>query len=759
MTLLCLTSLLATFGCSRSATDYVERGNTLFTAAKYTDAAIQYRKAIQKDAGFGPAYYRLGLAQLELNQGAEALQALSRAVDLMPQNEEAMAKLGDLSFAAYLASPQRPKPLYDKVATMADRITARNPQSFDGMRLKGNLALLDQRPKEAVELLSKANQVKPLNRDVVMALSQALILDNRWPEAEKLALELIDKEKSFGPIYDVLYRQYVQTNRDADATHILTLKVDNNPKETAYVIQLAGHYARTKKPEMSAQILQKLLDNPKDFPQARLLVGDYYGRTGNWEEAVRQFEEGARSVPKEKAIYQVRIARVFEAKGNHDEAIRVLTDILKEAPKTEDALKLRAALLLRKRTKESAAAASTDFKELVQMKPDDPVLHYDLGSAYLVAGDAEAARAQFQEAIRRNGRFSEAKFLLAYVLIAQNRVAEGLRLADDLLTVSPESPTFRLLRARCLMRLDRRDESRNELSRLARQFPRAREVQLQLGVLAVLDKKYADAQQVFQKLQQSDPKDPRTATALAEAFAGQGQFEKALQLLRSEADKTNSAGIRRLLALTAARANNLDLAIAEYEKLLASEPKSVELRLRLGEVYQAKGDPGKAVNLFREASQLAPKDPEPAVTLAEALRATGKFDEAVSIYRQVMSSTPDNAVVLNNTADLLCETGGNLDEALKYAQRALQKAPGNPSYTDTLGWIYAKKGMNDSAVRIFNNLAQKEPANSTFRYHYGAVLLATGQKEQAKRELEAALANSPRPAEAAKIQDLLRKTS
>jgi len=204
-----LVSLLVVIGsgCNRSPRDYVERGKKFFSEQKYEDASIQYRKAIQKDSNFGEAYYELGLSEIKRQNLGDAYEALSRAVGLKPTSDEAKVKLADVCLTIYLADP-RSRVQHDRVAEVSGQLLAKNPASFDGLRLNGLLSLADRKTKDAIGYLAKANEVQPLNPDVITGLTQALIADNQFAAGEKLALELIQKDKTFGPIYDVLYSQY-----------------------------------------------------------------------------------------------------------------------------------------------------------------------------------------------------------------------------------------------------------------------------------------------------------------------------------------------------------------------------------------------------------------------------------------------------------------------------------------------------------------------------------------------------------------------
>ena len=91
--------LLIVVSCSRDpkvqAQRIVDNGNKFFSKGRYREAALMYRRALQKDLKFGEAYYRLGLTELKLSAFGDAAHAMRRAVELQPTNTDAMVKLGD----------------------------------------------------------------------------------------------------------------------------------------------------------------------------------------------------------------------------------------------------------------------------------------------------------------------------------------------------------------------------------------------------------------------------------------------------------------------------------------------------------------------------------------------------------------------------------------------------------------------------------------------------------------------------------------
>src|SRR5437867_13102323 len=78
----------------------LQNGNKYFEIGKYKQAAIMYRTALQKDAKYGEAYYRLALTDLKMEQPYAAVMSLRRAVELLkpdqPERMDARIKLADV---------------------------------------------------------------------------------------------------------------------------------------------------------------------------------------------------------------------------------------------------------------------------------------------------------------------------------------------------------------------------------------------------------------------------------------------------------------------------------------------------------------------------------------------------------------------------------------------------------------------------------------------------------------------------------------
>src|SRR5229473_1333398 len=141
----CLILLAVSVSCSRDPNvikaRYLQNGNKYFERGKYKEASIMYRTALQKDAKFGLAYYRLALTELKLDQPFAAVGSLRRAVELLkpnqPERTDARTRLADVYLDYLERSSRREGEIVTEVESTANDLIKADPNSVDGHRLKG----------------------------------------------------------------------------------------------------------------------------------------------------------------------------------------------------------------------------------------------------------------------------------------------------------------------------------------------------------------------------------------------------------------------------------------------------------------------------------------------------------------------------------------------------------------------------------------------------------------------------------------------
>lgn len=758
---LCLSLALLLSGCGRSATQYIARGNQLFESGKYEDAVLNYRNALKKDPKSGEAYYRLALGLFRTRKAADGYQALAHAVELSPDNIPAKIELANLSLVAYAQNPRHPAALYDRAVKTADQLLASNANSADGLRLKGSIALLDNKPGQAIPFFRRALENSSGAPELQTVLAEALLKDNQPEQAEEEARDAIAHHPDFGGAYDFLYSDYVLAKRWDDAEALLKLRIQNNPKSASAVIRLAGFYAGRQKPEAAEKLIASMVARQDTFRDADLLAGDFHSTVRSFDKALADYQRGLNRDKPRQSLYQLRSAAILGIVGRRDEALKLLQAVLAKDPKDLNGRALKASILLEMQGAQNLKDAKSIANGLAQDAPGNARIQVLAGQAALVNGDFDPAVARFQQAARIEPRSTVPHLALARLYLARRNFPAMLEQANAALAINNRDDNARLYRIMALTGTGVFATAEVEAQQLAKDTSNARPVEMQLGIIALGQKKYAVAQEHFEKLyREGASRDVSPLAGLVSALVAENNSDRALQLLETEEKRApNSLPTEALTAATAQAAGKFDMALAELQKMAAQNPKSADVQIRIAELHRRQGNLLAAIEAYQKARQIEPKRKGISAAIASAQGELGDTAGAIENYRKALVETPDNAFVMNNLAYMLADSGGDLKEASRLVSEGLRKAPENPSLRDTLGWVEIQQGNTAAAVPLFSSLAQKDPDNVTFRYHYAVALYRSGDRSGAKRELQTALAKQPSPPIEKDIRDLLAKAN
>ena len=736
----------------------LDTGNSYLESGKPREAALMYRRAIQTDRRFGEAYYRLGLVELELGRYQQAFRALHRAVELQPNNIDAFQKLADLYLASLSSDPRQSKQLLTDLRHITDRAEENQINPLLILRIRGLAALIEDRQDEAITLLRQARSIDPSDLRVSLALAGALNDVQQYKEAEKIALATIELDKSFNPMYDLLYLMYTGQGRDADAETLVLKRCEHNPKTITAWLHLAAHYHRTGQLEQRDQTLARITANSTDFPAAYMEVGDFYVRLQDFDKAIEQYKFGASNHPDQNTAFQVRIAQTLTANGMPAEALELAKQVLKEDPNNDQMRHLYGALRIEGGDTEAIQETITELESLIPRMPENPVLRFDLGRAHLVQGDTDEAIANFQEAARLRPNYVQPRIALGNLFLSMGQPAAVAELASEIIEVDGVNFEGWLLRAASLLGLREYHQAREAISKILEDHPGNPNARILMATLDFSERKYTEAEKLLRGLYEESPSDSRIMRGLVDVYVAEGRHDQARQILEKEIDQApESVALRLLNASLSVHENNYDRAISEYERILETNPNDVEVHIRMGTTFYKSGDFKGAENHYRRARDLNPKNLVASMRLALLLGEMGRNAETTSLLEEILTRAPDNPFALNNLAYLLSESAENLDTALTLAQRAIEKAPNNANIADTLGWIYLKKNLSDDAVKVYSELVSKHPSHPTWRYHYAMALYQKGDRKQARSELEAALERNPSKDEEQSIRDLLSK--
>jgi len=652
--------------------------------------------------------------------------------------------LGNLCLAAYASDPRRPAALYKQAQTLTDELLAANPESADGLRLKGAIALLDNHPADAVEIFRHAVRSAPDSPEAGVGLADALLRDNHPEEGEKTAQDVVARHPQAAGAYELLYAYYAaQRNGDKLEALLKTWRA-NNPKNATPALRLAAYYYREKKTDEAESALNDLLNRRTDFPQADMLVGDFHAATRDWDKALADYRRGeSRDKPRE-VTYREREAGMLAVSGHRDEALKTVDAILSQDAKNEFARTLKVQLLDQIGGADNVKQAATLAAQVAQDAPGNARAQMVAGRALELQGSLDQAAARFTQAAKADGRSTAPHLALARLEMVRKNYPAMLQHADAALALRPSDPGARLFRVIALTGSGSYDTARSEAEQLARDTKNASPVEMQLGLIALGQKRYAEAEASFRKLYTSSSGDVQPLAALVNTYMAEHLPDRALELVQGEAQRApDSKGKAALLVATAQAAGKPDVAIAELQKMEAKDPSSPAIQIRIGELELQRRNLPEALKRYERARTLAPTQKGIDASIASVQEQLGKYPEAIANYRTALAKAPDDPVVLNNLAFLLADTGGDLNEALQMITKALQKAPKNGSLRDTMAWVEMKRHNSSAALPILQSLVVQFPNDATFHYHYAVALLDRGNRSLAKQEAQLALAKQP----------------
>jgi len=267
----------------------------------------------------------------------------------------------------------------------------------------------------------------------------------------------------------------------------------------------------------------------------------------------------------------------------------------------------------------------------------------------------------------------------------------------------------------------------------------------------------------------ADPDSPQLSNALADLYFRSGRSHEAestaRELLKSLPDDTDAHKLLGRIYLrelsegkdaspsASSSGDALNQAIAEFEKIVALEPTSVEQRMVLGQLYTVKHDEKKAEEQFKTALSLEPDSEEVVLNLARLYAEKGDIEGEATILEAVPVDrrTPKIEDALGAAYEQLKKT----NEAIAAFQRAVDMEPGDAGTLDALAQALLNANELDEALKQYNLLAQTDPENADALVHISEIQRRQGKYEDALSTIRKARKMAPDDLDAGYNEGLL----
>lgn len=705
-----------------SADGWVLKGDLLSQRQARPDEVIAaYRQALKVQPRHTPAHaalISLYLAQRDIAAARSQLQALQQA---RPGQAQTALFEGQLAFIDGDLPRAR-----DRFQTLLRS----NPGNLVVLQLAAALELRAGAPVQAEALLSKALQLAPESAAIRRLLARSLLALGQLGKALSTLEPLLGK-----------------TGGDVQALQL------------AAQAQLLGGDAAAA----SALFERARALRPAD-PQLRTAAALARFERGQVEPAIAELQAVAASdagLDADLALISAELRR-----RSPDAALKAVAGLERKQPDKPLAAHLRGRVLLFKGD-EAAARAAFDLalaRDAVYLPSVMALASLDLN-----AGQPERARSRLDDLIQAMPDNSAAYLAAAEVLArsgaSREEVAEVL---DRAVLARPADRTARLALIDHHLATQNAKPALDAAQAALTQMPDQPDLLQRLGRAQGALADYQQAASSFKRLTALQPRNADGHLLLAEAQAASGDLPAATRAARRALDLAPASLRTRKLAIALAlRQQQPAQATALARELQQLQPGGASGLVQEAEIEISQKRWDAALALLRKAVALA--DPEQAPErLHQVLRLAGRTAEADQFgarwqaehpkdalflfylgdqalankdhgvaearYQAVLKLKPAHPLALNNIAWLRLQQGQ--PGALAFAEQAAAAAPNNPALMDTLALALAADKQWPKAIALQLRALAMRPTDPFMRLNLARFYAQSGDKRQAKAELD-----------------------
>lgn len=197
----------------------------------------------------------------------------------------------------------------------------------------------------------------------------------------------------------------------------------------------------------------------------------------------------------------------------------------------------------------------------------------------------------------------------------------------------------------------------------------------------------------------------------------------------------------------------LDQAIAEFQKIVSLQPKSVEDHMVLGQLYRVKHQQDKAETELKIAQAIEPESEDVVLNLASLYAESGNLQQAVKSIVAVPEDgrTPKMEFTLGALYDQLKQP----KDAIAAYKRAEDMEPGDLQTVDALAQALLNNNQLEDALKQYKALAEANPDDAEPLIHIAEIERRQGKYEDALTAVRKARKIDPNSLEAGFNEGLL----
>ena len=772
-----------------SAALYTLRGNAYLGLNKGTEAQAEFELAIKAQPGYPNALLGLSRHALKEKKITDATNFSDQAVKQNPNNTEVLIFKGDLlrsqgQIAQALA-------VYDQVLKLQpDNIPAHINKAFveissgnypaakadiEAARKAGpnNLmiayiqALLDFRQDKfslALESLQQVLRAAPDHLPSILLAGAVQFSLGSMPQAEENLRKYLEKDPGNLYAQKLLAAVLMKSGQTRGTIDMLSQALKTTPQDVQLLSMLGEAYLKSGDYTKSTEYFTRASELEPSKAELHTALGLSKLAQGDNERGVAEMQAAVKLNTKSPQA-GVMLAMTQLRLKQYDKALTAAQEIVTAQPDNPLAYNLKAAAYL---GKQDISNARVSFEKALSIDPVNFAAAVNLAQLDLRDKKPEAAKSRFEAMLVKDKKNVQIMDALANLALTQGQVKEAtgwmeksskenpdalvpslqlithylrigekkqaLTLAKRLEGANTANPDYLDVLAQSQFANDDKAGSLETYVRLATLRPESAPAQLRIATIHMSMKNIPAAKDALKKALELQPNFLDAQLSLASLEASMGNLEQALTISRQvqKQDPKSAVGYE-LEGNLLMQQKSYDLAVKAFEHSMAISPNGtlmVKLHSALVQSNKANtADQRLALWLKDHPDDIPTRMYQASIQLDKKQNTAAKEQ-----YLAILKLAPNYLPALNNLAWLLQQEKD--PRALEYAEKANQITADNPAAMDTLAWILLEQGKTARALGLLQKAVSIAPQLADIRYHLAVALVKSGDKVQARKELE-----------------------
>lgn len=664
---------------------------------------------------------------------AMALQALGRANEAKPEADRALALRRDtglLVARGTLAMRQNDLPLARRLAAEAIKLS---PNNDNALILEISVLLHDQGLSKALAEVNSFAARVPDSSNALALRVEVLLAMNR----DDLASQAVDSFEDLAPdaplgtYYTALLAARAKDVKGAwdNAQNLPPEFILSRPEVAISVAEMA---IADRNLETARAILAALVSRRPDAEEARFMLAALQLGIGAADAALKTLQPVAQD---NRPSVQILLAQTYLQLRRYRDAVTALER--SRAADGNDAIKRQLAISLFEYgdTDKSVSELQQLFARQKTWAVAAPLIE-----ALLQTGSLDQASAVVEQ-MRGSGQPVLLEFYRGQVLSARGALDAATEHYGKALSFDPKFLPALYYRAQVLVMRGDAKAAREDLNQVIANDPKDTPAYLQLAQISLNESDFAGAGSILDKAMKANPKDVVPRLALAKFQLARGDLSSASATIEGIlAQFPNDPEALSLQGQWRLAEGQPKKALDSFLSMAASRPNSAAAYVVLAKAFDTVSDHTAAIDAAQKAVELAPFSIEAHSLLVGLLIIGNRADDALRVAREFASTHPSAA------ADaLLAETLARLKRGEEAKHYLDQRFAAQPSSLLVVKLSLMTMGGGDvaGAQRLLSTWLAKHPDDFPARLAYASTFQDTGDKPNARRELEILLRQRP----------------